>query len=166
MDDSKRREILSLLQEDARLTPHQIAAMISESPEAVAAEIAALEEQGIIRQYVAMVDWEQFGDDNDRVTAIIDVKTTPQRDVGFDQLAERIARFPEVRSCYLMSGMYDLSVEVEASSLKEVARFVSGRLAALDGVASTTTHFILKRYKHDGVLFGDNGKDERLAVTP
>ncbi|HEY8345942.1 MAG TPA: Lrp/AsnC family transcriptional regulator [Symbiobacteriaceae bacterium] len=164
MDHAKRREILHLLQSDARLTAEHIAAMVGEEPEAVAQAIAEMEADRVLLRYTAVVDWDKM--DTDTVTAIIDVKISPQRDVGFDRLARRIARFPEVRACYLVSGAYDLSVIVEAGSLKEVARFVSQRLSTLEGVASTTTHFILKRYKHDGVLFEDAESDERLAVTP
>lgn len=164
MDNQKRREILQILQSDARLTAEQIAAMVGEEPEAVARALEDLEAERILLRYTAVVDWDKI--DTDLVTAIIDVKTTPQRDVGFDRLAQRIARFAEVRACYLMSGAYDLSVLVQAGSLKEVARFVSQRLSTLEGVASTTTHFILKRYKHDGVLFEGDDPDERLAVTP
>ena len=164
MDQPKRLELLTLLQQDARRTPEQLAAMLGESPEAVAAAMAELESERVILRYPALIDWEKAG--ADRVNAIIDVKMTPQRDVGFDRLAARIARFPEVSSCYLMSGAYDLSVVVEASSLKEVARFVAERLSTLEGVASTTTHFVLKVYKHDGVSYGEGDDDGRLAVTP
>lgn len=164
MNEQKRLEVLSLLQSDARLTPDQIAAMVGESVEKVLDTTAALQEQRIILRYATVVDWEKAG--VERVTAVIDVKMTPQRDVGFDRLAERIARFAEVKSCYLMSGAYDLSVVVEAATLKEVSRFVSERLSTLEGVASTTTHFVLKRYKHDGVSFGGSESDERLAVAP
>jgi DNA-binding Lrp family transcriptional regulator len=164
MEQKARQEILTLLEENGRRTPEQIAAMIGETPSAVAAVIAELEAQRVILQHTTLVDWDRAG--VDRVTALIEVKLHPQRDFGFDRLAQRIARFPEVRSCYLMSGGYDLAVEVEAPSLKEVARFVSERLSPVEGVASTTTHFVLKRYKHDGVSFGDSESDERLAVTP
>lgn len=164
MEQKVRQEILDLLQANARLAPEQIAAMVGESPEAVAEAIHELEEQRVILRHTALVDWDRAG--VDRVAALIEVKLTPQRDFGFDRLAQRIARFAEVRSCYLMSGAYDLAVEVEAPTLKEVARFVSERLSPLDGVASTTTHFVLKRYKHDGVAFGEGETDERLAITP
>lgn len=165
MQEQKRLEILGLLQSDARLRAEEIAVMVGEPPLEVSQTIAELEEQRVILRYHTLVDWEKAG--MEHVTALIDVKITPQRDHGFDRLAERIARFPEVRSCYLMSGTYDLAVEVQAPNLREVARFVSERLSTLDGVASTTTHFVLKRYKHDGVLFGPSGEDEeRLAVTP
>lgn len=165
MQEQKRLEILDLLQGDARLSAEKIAVMVGEPVEWVAQTIAEFEEQRVILRYHTLVDWDKTG--MEYVTAMIDVKITPQRDYGFDRLAERIARFPEVRSCYLMSGTYDLAVEVQASNLREVSRFVSERLSTLDGVASTTTHFVLKRYKHDGVLFGSSGEDdERLAVTP
>ncbi len=164
MNEKKRLEILSLLQADARLAPEQIAAMIGESPADVAQAIDEFQEQRVILRYATVIDWEKAA--VERVSAVIDVKIHPQRDVGFDRLARRIARFAEVQSCYLMSGAYDLSVVVEAASLKEVARFVSERLSTLDGVASTTTHFVLKPYKHDGVTFGGDETDERLAVTP
>lgn len=164
MQEKKRLEILGLLEQDARLAPEQIAAMVAEPPEAVADVIAELEAQRTILRYTTLVDWDRAG--SERVTAVIDVKITPQRDSGFDRLAERIARFPEVQDCYLMSGAYDLSVVVQAAGLKEVARFVSERLSAIEGVSSTATHFVMKRYKHDGVLFGGGDSDERLLVTP
>lgn len=164
MNEQTRLEILHLLQADARLTPEQVGAMVGEPPSDVNEAIAQLQEERVILRYATVVDWEKAG--VERVTAHIDVKITPQRDVGFDRLARRIARFAEVKACYLMSGTYDLSVVVEAASLKGVARFVSERLSTLEGVASTTTHFVLKPYKHDGVHYGSDEPDERLAVTP
>ncbi|HWI60811.1 MAG TPA: Lrp/AsnC family transcriptional regulator [Symbiobacteriaceae bacterium] len=164
MDAGKKREILGLLESNARLTAPQIAAMLDAEPADVAAAITEMEEKKVIVRHFALINWEKAG--VDRVTALIDVKLHPQRDVGFDRVAERIARFPEVRSCYLMSGTYDLAVEVESTSLREVARFVSERLSTMEGVASTTTHFVLKRYKHDGVSFTEEASDERLAITP
>ena len=165
VEEGKRLAILELLQGNGRLTAGHIARMVGESEEAVTAVIAQMEEQRIILQHTALVDWEKVG--KDRVTAMIDVKLHPQRGAGFDRLAQRIARFPEVKSCYLMSGTYDLAVQVESTSLKEVARFVAERLSTLEGVASTTTHFVLKRYKHDGItFFTDDGNDERLAIHP
>ncbi|HYG58739.1 MAG TPA: Lrp/AsnC family transcriptional regulator [Symbiobacteriaceae bacterium] len=165
MEEGKRLAILELLQGNARLSAAQIAVMVGETEAAVVDTVRQLEEQRIILRHTALVDWDRAG--TDRVTATIDVKLHPQRGAGFDRLAQRIARFPEVRSCYLMSGAYDLAVLVESSSLKEVARFVSERLSTLEGVASTTTHFVLKRYKHDGITFFDDERnDERLAVHP
>ncbi|MGE5674633.1 MAG: Lrp/AsnC family transcriptional regulator [Mycobacterium leprae] len=164
MENAKRMEILSLIERDARLKPEQIATMIGETPEAVAAVIHELEAAHAILQYTAVVDWDRAG--GTQVTALIEVKIAPQRDTGFDRLAERIARFPEVRSCYLMSGAYDLTVEVQAANLREVARFVSERLSTIEGVSAAATHFVMKRYKHDGILYESGDGDERLAVTP
>ncbi|HWI53047.1 MAG TPA: Lrp/AsnC family transcriptional regulator [Symbiobacteriaceae bacterium] len=164
MDEAKKLEILGLLESNARLTAPQIAVMLDGDPAEVAAAITEMEESKVIVRHYALINWEKAG--ADRVTALIDVKLHPQRDVGFDRVAERIARFPEVRSCYLMSGTYDLAVEVESANLREAARFVSERLSTMEGVASTTTHFVLKRYKHDGVSFTEEATHERLAITP
>jgi len=164
VNSKKQLEVLTLLESNARLSPTEISAMIGEPMEQVSAYVEQMQEQRIILRHHTLIDWEKAGVES--VTAMIDVKITPQRDHGFDRLAERIARFPQVRSCSLMSGTYDLAVEVEAANLKEVSRFISERLSTLDGVASTTTHFVLKRYKHDGVSFGSSEGDERLAVTP
>jgi DNA-binding Lrp family transcriptional regulator len=164
MTEQKRHEILILLEENARRTASEIADLVGEPKEAVAQVIAAFEHERTIVQYRALVDWDRAGDH--RVTAMIDVKVIPQRDTGFDRIADRIARFPEVKSCYLMSGTYDLSVIVEAADLKAVAGFVAGRLSTIEGVASTATHFLLKRYKHDGVSFRGDEPVGRLAVTP
>ena len=164
MDEAKKLEILGLLESNARLTAPQIAVMLDGDPAEVAAAITEMEESKVIVRHYALINWEKAG--ADRVTAMIDVKLHPQRDVGFDRVAERIARFPEVRSCYLMSGTYDLAVEVESANLREAARFVSERLSTMEGVASTTTHFVLKRYKHDGVPFTEEATHERLAITP
>ena len=121
-------------------------------------------EEKIILGYVTLIDWEKTGNNNN-VTAIIDVQVTPQRDVGFDTIAERICRFPEVKSVYLMSGGYDLSVVIEGASLKKVAFFVAEILATLETV-QRATHFLLKKYKKDGVVFGEKKKDHRLVVSP
>lgn len=160
-----RRKILELLETDSKLTPKQIAVMLGEEEAAVEKEIAAMEEEGIILQYSTFINWEKV-DHQEVVSALIDVKVTPQRDVGFDEVAERIYRYPEVRSVMLMSGMYDLSVEVAGKSMKEVATFVSQRLATLDQVQSTMTHFVLKRYKENGVIFNEKDEDYRQVVTP
>lgn len=159
-----RNRILALLQENSRYTPAQIGAMLNVPADEVAAEMAALEQEKVIRKYTVLVDPEQAG--GDTVTALIEVKVHPQREHGFDKIAERIYRFPEVRSCFLMSGTYDLAVVVEGKGLKEVARFVAEKLAALEAVSGTVTHFILKHYKQDGVVLGEAEDDRRLAVTP
>lgn len=160
-----RCKILELLETDSKLTLQQISVMLGEEEAAVEKEIAALEEEGVILQYSTFINWEKVAD-YELVSALIDVKVTPQRDVGFDEIAERIYRYPEVRSVMLMSGMYDLSVEVTGKSMKDVATFVSQRLATLDQVQSTMTHFVLKRYKENGVIFDDKEQDHRQVITP
>ena len=158
------QELLGLLEKDYTLTVQQLAAMLNKSEEEITAQISQLEAEKIIVRYQTIINWEKAG--SDRVTAIIDVKITPQREVGFDSLAEQIYRFPEVRSLYLMSGAYDLLIMVEGANLKEISRFVSNRLSTIEGVVSTTTHFMLKTYKESGVILEDKEEDRRLAVSP
>jgi DNA-binding Lrp family transcriptional regulator len=158
------RELLELLEKDHTLTPEQLASMLGLSKESVAAEIERLEQEKIIVKYHTIINWEKAGVDS--VYAIIHVNIAPQREVGFDAIAERIYRFPEVKNLYLMSGAFDLSVMVECNSLKEVSQFVFSKLATIEGVVSTTTHFLLKRYKAEGVIMEDEEEDRRLAVTP
>jgi DNA-binding Lrp family transcriptional regulator len=162
--DRLKTQILHLLEENSTLPKETIATMLGASPEEVAAAIDELERQKVILRYSTVINWEKAGVDH--LTAMIEVKVTPQRDSGFDALAERIYRFPEVRSVYLMSGAYDLSVIVEGKSIKEVARFVSEKLSTIEHVISTTTHFILKKYKQDGVIFEDHEDDQRLVISP
>jgi DNA-binding Lrp family transcriptional regulator len=157
-------EILKILETDCRLSPEEIAAMTGRKPGEVKEMIADLEKKGIIRRYKAVIDWEKAGDE--RVFALIDVKVSPERGVGFDDIAEQIYRYPEVHSVYLVSGLHDLRVEIEGKSMKEVAFFVAEKLATVDRVQSTSTHFLLKRYKEDGVIFGIPESDKRLAVAP
>ena len=157
-------EILRILDEDARLSPEEIASMTGKSADEVRAIIEDCERKGIIRRYKTVVEWEKLGEEP--VIAFIDVKVSPERGVGFDDVAERIYRFPEVRAVYLVSGMHDLRVQVTGKSMKEVAFFVAEKLATIDRVQSTNTHFLLKRYKEDGVIFGAPEEDRRLAVTP
>ncbi len=156
--------LLELLQDDARLTTAQIAERLGRPEAEVAAMVAELEAKRAILGYHAVVDPERAGQRH--VSALIEVKLTPERDGGFDRLAQRIARFDQVRSCWLMSGGYDLAVLVEGEDLREVARFVSEKLSSLDGVLSTATHFQLKVYKQSGFVAGETHADERLAVTP
>lgn len=164
MEDVKIR-LLQVLEQNHRVSTKTLATMLKVSEEEVKKMIKEMEEAKIILGYVTLVDWEKTGD-NDNVTAIIDVKVTPQRDVGFDTIAERICRFPEVKSVYLMSGGYDLSVMIEGTSMKKVAFFVAEKLATLENVQSTATHFVLKKYKQDGITFEDDEKDHRLVVSP
>lgn len=158
------KKILSILERDARTSPEKIAVMLGESEDAVVKAIAEMEEKGIIRRYKTVVDWAKAG--RERVFAFIDVRVTPSRGVGYDDIARRIYKFNEVHSIYLVSGDYDLRVVVEGKTMQEVAFFVAERLAPLDGVLSTRTNFLLKKYKDDGDLFEDQGEDFRLPVSP
>lgn len=158
------KEILKILEEDCRLSAEDIATMTGRSVEDVRAVIDECEQKGIIRRYKAVIDWDKISDE--RVFAFIDVKVAPERGVGFDDIAERIYRFPEVHSVYLVSGVHDLRVVVGGKSMKEVAFFVAEKLATIDRVHSTTTHFLLKRYKEDGVSFEAPEPDRRLAIAP
>ena len=156
--------LLKLLRENASLTPAQLAQMLNDKPETVAARIKDLESENIILGYRTILNEEKLG--RDIVRAVIEVKITPEREGGFNRLAERIAKYNEVSSCYLMSGGYDLLVVIEGATLREVATFVSEKLATIQGVISTATHFMLKPYKVDGVLMTVQRNEERLAVSP
>lgn len=156
--------LLRLLRENAAYRPAQLAAMLNLTEPEVAARIKAYEADRVIVGYRTVLNEEKLGAES--VRAVIEVKITPEREGGFDRVAERIAKYTEVRSCYLMSGGYDLLVEVEGPTLREVASFVSAKLATIQGVLSTATHFILKPYKEHGVLLGTEATDERLAVSP
>lgn len=157
-------ELLKILERDARTPPSKIAGMLGVSEEEVKKKIKEFEERGIIRKYKTVINWEKFG--KEKVYALIDVKVTPQRDKGYDSVAERIMRFPEVKNLYLVSGLYDLSVLVQGDSMKEVASFVAEKLAPLEQVQSTATHFLLKIYKEDGDILVKIEKNKRLAITP
>jgi DNA-binding Lrp family transcriptional regulator len=157
-------ELLKILQGNALESPENIARMLGISSADVTQRIAEYEKRGVIRGYQAILNEDQL--DLDKVTAVIEVKVTPQREGGFDTIAERISRFPEVSSAYLMSGTYDLLLFVEGRTLREVAGFVSERLSPLEGVLSTSTHFMLKTYKRFGVLMHQERLDERLTVSP
>ena len=158
------KEILRILEEDPRISVEDIASMTGKSAAEVASVIADCEAKGIIRGYKTVIDWEKVG--HEPVIAFIDVKVSPERGVGFDDVAERIYRFPEVRAVYLVSGQHDLRVQVTGKTMKEVAFFVAEKLATIDRVQSTNTHFLLKKYKEDGVIFEVPEGDRRLAVTP
>ena len=157
-------ELLKLLRDDASLTPAQIAGRLNLAEAEVETKIKELESNGVILGYRTVINEEKL--EVDIVRAVIEVKITPEREGGFDRLATRIARFDEVRSCCLMSGGYDLMVVVEGSDLKAVSAFVSEKLATIQGVISTVTHFMLKPYKEQGVLMGGEFSDEKLAVAP
>ena len=152
-------KLLKLLDENARLTDAQLATMLDCSEADVRAQITALEKNGAIRAYKAVVDWDKT--DRQNVTAIIELKVTPRRDVGFESIAEQVMAFEEVESVYLMSGGYDLSVRVNGRSFQDIAAFVAKRLSTLDSVISTATHFVLRRYKDNNVMFLGENQDER-----
>ena len=156
--------ILESLDQNAKLTVKELAVMLGETEESVAAAIAEMEEDRVICGYPTLINWEKFGDDT--VTAVIEINLTPQREVGFDAIAERIYRFDEVRTVYLMSGSFDLLVIIEGKSLKDVANFVATRLSTIEGVTATRSHFMLKPYKKDGVIINDEERDRRLVVSP
>lgn len=157
------KEILELLQKDARLTAAQIAVMLGKSETEVAAAIAEMEENKTILGYKPLINWDKT--DKAFVSALIELRVTPQKGEGFDQIAERINQFPQVKSVFLMSGAFDLTVLVEGKDLKEVALFVSEKLATMDNVLSTATHFMLKTYKSEGVVFASDEKDQREVIT-
>ena len=163
---SEEIEILKILEEDHQLSAATIASMVMSDEETVKNTIKKLEDQKVIMSYPTLTNWSKVeGEAN--IIAMIEVKVTPKRGVGFDEVAERIARFPEVSSLYLMSGAYDLSITIEGKTMNQIANFVSEKLSTIEHVISTTTHFMLKKYKHDGVNFeGGEDKDRRMVVTP
>ncbi len=161
---SRMDPLLKLLQENAAARPAQLARMLNLSEAEVAAKINSYEESRVILGYRAILDEEKIGDNV--VRAVIEVKITPERGGGFDRLAERIAKYAEVRSCYLMSGGFDLLVFVEGANLRQVAAFVSEKLATIQGVISTATLFMLKVYKEQGMLLDAEKTEERLPVSP
>ena len=156
--------ILKILARDARTSPDQIAVMTGQTEEQVREAIAKMEQAGIIRRYKTVIDWEKAG--VERVFAFIDVRVSPSRGVGFDDVARRIYKYPEVHSVYLVSGDYDLRVVVEGQTMREVAFFVAEKLATLEGVLSTRSSFLLRKYKDDGDIYEEPEADDRLAVTP
>ncbi|WP_096190011.1 Lrp/AsnC family transcriptional regulator [Evansella halocellulosilytica] len=161
----REKELLQLVEKEGRLPAEKLGKMLDLPTNDVETMLENLERKKIILGYAAVVDWNKVVP-NERVTAMIDVKVTPTRGVGFDGVAERIYKFKEVKALYLMSGTYDLSVVIEANTMSEIARFVSEKLSTLDSVISTTTHFQLKKYKHDGVVFDDGDHDQRIVVSP
>ena len=158
-------EIAELLQKDARLTPEVIASMLNKTVDEVRDKIRQMEDDGTIIKYSAVINEEKLPKQKDKVVAFIEIQVQPEREKGFDALAERIYQFPQVTSLYLMSGRYDLLAVVEGDNLKEVAYFVSDKLSTLDNVKSTTTHFLLKKYKENGTMLIKQNKLERLNVA-
>ena len=160
-----KKEILDIISKNSRYSPEDLAAMTGTDKETVEREIHEMEEDKIICGYPALINWDNTSDE--KVTALIEVNVTPQRDMGFNKVAERIYKFEEVESVYLMSGGFDLTVLIQGKSMKEVARFVSEKLSTLEYVNSTATYFVLKKYKEHGIILEEehDGK-ERMLVTP
>ena len=158
------RELLELLEQEARRPVGELASILGKSEYEVKNDISKLEKDKIILSYNTLINWQKFGDDT--VTAVIEVNLTPEREHGFDAIAERIERFDEVRTVYLMSGSFDLLVIIEGKSLNDVANFVAMKLATIDEVTGTRTHFMLKPYKKDGVILDDKEKDRRQVIMP
>ena len=155
-------EILEILEKNGRCTDEEIAVMLGKTVEDVREAIRDYEEKNIIAGYTTLINWENTG--SETVTALIEVKITPQRGEGFDKVAERIYKFSEVKACYLMSGGFDLTVIVEGKTMKQVALFVSEKLAVQQYVLSTSTHFVLKKYKDHGTIFKEKKLDDREAI--
>ena len=159
-----REELLAIIEKNSRMDLKELAVILGVEEIDVANELAALEAEGVICGYHTLVNWEKTT--VDKVDALIEVRVTPQRGQGFDGIAERIYKYPEVRSVYLISGGYDLMVILEGKTLREVANFVSDKLSTLDTVLSTATHFILKKYKDHGTVLAREKEDEREMITP
>ena len=159
----KHEKILELLERDCTLSADQIAVMLDMPREEVDTAIVGYKEDKTILGYKTLINWEKT--DKESVDALIELKVTPQHGEGFDRIAQRIYSYPEVKSVYLMSGGFDITVIVEGASMKEVALFVANRLAPMDAVISTATHFVLKKYKQDGVIFDQESIDERRMIT-
>ena len=159
-----REKILAIIEKNSRIDLKDLAALLGESEAAVANEIADMEKENIICGYHTMINWDNTG--NEKVIALIAVKVTPQRGMGFDKIAERIYQYSEVNSVYLMSGAFDFTVIIEGKTMREVAQFVSEKLSPMDSVLSTATHFVLKKYKDHGTVMYEKPGDERMMITP
>ena len=158
-------EILEILENDCRSTPEEIAKMLKRKPQAIKQAIKKYEKEGVILKYKAVINKDLLKNEESSVRALIEVNITPQKDVGFDKIAERIYSFPEVTSCYLISGTYDLLVVVEGRNLHSVSSFVAEKLSCLENVRGTTTHFLLKKYKEDGVILRHREENKRIAIS-
>lgn len=159
-----REQILTFLEKNSKIDLHELAILLGSSEAIIANEVAQMEKEQVICGYHTLIDWEKTN--SEKVTALIEVRVTPQRGQGFDSIAERIYNYPEVQSVYLISGAYDLLVILQGKTLREVSSFVSDKLSTLDTVLSTATHFILKKYKDYGTIMGKKSKDERMLVMP
>lgn len=157
------RKILKILEKEPRIPISELAMRLELSEQDAEKEIKEMEKKGIIKGYRTLINWDKVGEE--RVYALVDVKASPARDVGFDDMAERIYLFPEVKFVYLVSGLYDFSIMVEGKSMRDIANFIAEKLSPLDRVQSTITHFILKKYKEEGEIVEEK-IDKRLAVSP
>lgn len=159
-----REKILAVIEKNSRIDLKDLAVLLGESEVAVANEIAEMEKENIICGYHTLINWDNTSDE--KVSALIEVKVTPQRGMGFDKIAERIYQYSEVEAVYLMSGSYDFTVILEGKTMRSVAQFVSDRLSPMESVLSTATHFVLKKYKDHGTVLVKTVQDERMLVTP
>lgn len=159
-----KERILKAIDKNSKLTAAELAVMLGSTEEEVAAAIAEMECDRIICGYPTLIDWDKFS--GEKLTALIEVKVTPQRGQGFDKIAERIYKFSEVETVYLMSGGFDLTVIIEGKSMREVANFVSEKLAPMEAILSTGTHFVLKKYKEHGIVMQEEKSDERMIISP
>lgn len=164
MGKMMREQILSIIEKNSRIDLHELAIILGTEEADIVNEMEQMENEGVICGYHTLIDWEKTN--VEKVNALIEVRVTPQRGKGFDSIAERIYKYPEVHAVYLISGGYDLLVTLEGKTLKEVSQFVSEKLAILDPVISTATHFILKKYKDHGTILSKKETDERMQVTP
>ena len=160
-----KKQILDIISKNSRYSTEDLAAMLAADADTVEKEIKDMEDANVICGYPALINWDKT--DCEKVTALIEVKVTPQREMGFNKVAERIYKYEEVESVYLMSGVFDLTVIIQANTMKEVARFVSEKLSALESVNSTSTYFVMKKYKEHGLIMSANEQDtERMLITP
>ena len=158
-----REKILAVIEKNSRINLKDLAILLGESEAAVANEMAEMEKEKIICGYHTLIDWDKTGEE--KVTALIEVKVTPQRDMGFDKIAERIYQYNEVEAVYLMSGSFDFTIILEGKTMRQVALFVSEKLSPIESVLSTSTHFILKKYKDHGTIMQKEDKDERMLIS-
>ena len=159
-----RERILAVIEKNSKISVKELADLLGENEAAVAAEIAEMESEHVICGYHTLINWDNT--DEEKVIALIEVKVTPQREMGFDKIAERIYQYSEVNSVYLMSGAFDFTVIIEGKTMREVAQFVSEKLSPMDSVLSTATHFVLKKYKDHGTIMYEKPGDERMMITP
>lgn len=159
-----REKILTFIEKNSRVDLHELAVLLGVDEQMVVNELEAMEEEHVICGYHTLIDWDKT--DVEKVTALIEVRVTPQRDMGFDKVAERIYNYPEVNSVYLISGGFDLMVTLEGKTLRDISTFVTDKLSTLDSVLSTKTNFILKKYKDHGTVMAETPKDERMLMTP